>query len=152
MLSTWSSSKLLVLFDGSFVGHNNMCQVFYITSTSHLLDIITLFVPILRSHLSVSRLRDHDDIITWKRCPHYWPFIKKIPPINGGVPSQMARMRGFYIFLFVEQRVVMSVIWDNMTFIWHHSNEEGRSHDHSRMWLCQTSGRGLIVTAACSLY
>ena len=32
----------------------------------------------------------HDDRMTWKWYPHYWPFVWRNPPATGGFPSQRA--------------------------------------------------------------
>ena len=32
----------------------------------------------------------HDDVMTWKYFPHYWTFMRGIPPSTGGFPAQRA--------------------------------------------------------------
>ena len=35
-----------------------------------------------------SHQQKHDDVMTWKHFPHYWPFVKGIHQVTGGFPSQ----------------------------------------------------------------
>ena len=32
----------------------------------------------------------HNDIMTWKSFPHYWPFVGGNPPVTSGFPKQRA--------------------------------------------------------------
>ena len=31
-------------------------------------------------HHTMFAISNNDDVLTWKRFPHYWPFLKNIPP------------------------------------------------------------------------
>ena len=42
--------------------------------------------------------RDHDDVMTWLCCPHYWPFVRGIHRVAGGFPSQRVSNGSFDIF------------------------------------------------------
>ena len=40
----------------------------------------------------------HDDVIKGKHVPHYWPFVREIPPVPGEFPSQRPVTRNFGVF------------------------------------------------------
>ena len=71
----------------------------------------------------------HDDVMKWKLFLHYWPFVWGIhwSPVNS--PHKEPVMQTL-IFLWcgsaqaVKQTVYWLVIWDHMTFMWHHRNDQ----------------------------
>ena len=39
----------------------------------------------------------HDDVIKWKHCPRYWPFVRGIPrSVNNGEAGDLRRHRAHY--------------------------------------------------------
>ena len=46
----------------------------------------------------VSKRLSHDDVIKWKHFPRYWPFVKGIPPVTSGFPSQRPVTGSFGVF------------------------------------------------------
>ena len=62
---------------------------------------------------------EHDDVMTWKRFPHYWPFVRGINrwPV---LPLVKGRWCGSLVFNLLSAWVSC---WTNgrITFLWHHS-------------------------------
>ena len=64
----------------------------------------------------------HDDVITWKHIPHYWPFVRGIhrPPMDS---PHKGWWLGVWCFLWsapeqtVEQKIETPVIWDTIAVI-----------------------------------
>ena len=72
------------------------------------------------------------DVMTWKRCPHYWPFVQGIqnPSVTGGFPLQKAsNVKLWYFSRYPGQALVrtiqLSVIWNTITLMWRHRNALG---------------------------
>ena len=72
----------------------------------------------------------HDDVITWKRFPHYWTFVRihqstmnyrhKGPSIAG----LRCFIRCFSALLRSWINSRLPVIWDAITLMWRHSHAE----------------------------
>ena len=43
----------------------------------------------------------HDDVMTWKRLPHYWPFVRGIYWSSMGSPHKRPMMRSIRVFFVV---------------------------------------------------
>ena len=78
---------------------------------------------VLVSHVSVWR----DDVMTWKRFPHYWPYVKEIHQSPVDFPSQKDSNAGFDVFLDVSLNNRFNkqprLIEDAMTVMWRHCYE-----------------------------
>ena len=74
-------------------------------------------------HLLEWKHSNHDDAITWKCFPRYWPFVRGIHRWLV-VPLTKARCMVLWCFvwympeLMVEQTVELLVIWDAILIIW----------------------------------
>ena len=64
------------------------------------------------------------DVMTWKHFPRYWPFVMRIHHLWTKASNTGSEVL-FNVSLngTIEQTVELSVIWDAMTFMWHHTNE-----------------------------
>ena len=74
----------------------------------------------------------HDDGMTWKRFPHYWPFVRGINRSLAGFPITQAVMRSFSVFFGMNKllnkepschgllmgRTVMAHFSERQTFLW----------------------------------
>ena len=69
-------------------------------------------------------ISDHNDVITWKHFPRYWPFVRGIH--RWPVPTRRASSAELCFFLWwtpehtVEQIVELPMIWEAITVMWCH--------------------------------
>ena len=47
-------------------------------------------------------LGEHNEVMIWKRFPHYWPFFQDNPPLISVFPSQRVRNTRLWWFLFLK--------------------------------------------------
>ena len=73
--------------------------------------------PLWRHRNELASYFSHDGVMTWKRLPHYWSFVKENPPVTGEFSSQSASNADVSCF-FLE----WLLIWDFVTLMRHHSN------------------------------
>ena len=69
---------------------------------------VSVEMPALVRHIN-------DDVMTWKRFPHYWPFVRAIHEFPHKAPVVWS-----CDFFFVEQTLELPVIWDTLiaNFAW----------------------------------
>ena len=46
----------------------------------------------------------HDDVMTWNRFPHYWPFLRGIHRSPVDSPHKGPAIRSFRVYLLLQQR------------------------------------------------
>ena len=70
----------------------------------------------------------HDEVMSWKRLPRYWPFAKWNPAVRGGFPSQGCSNADW---MFVDDSP-MKLLNKQLSFSdlkWHHAMTLVRRHD-----------------------
>ena len=80
----------------------------------------------------------HDDVITWKHFPRYWPFVRGIhrSPVNS---KQRGQWRGALVFSLICAR--LSKQWRGWWFetpsrpLWHHCNGSLPMAEQDMSWL-----------------
>ena len=70
-------------------------------------------------YVSGERPMTWDMMTSWKRFPHYWPFVWGVYWSLENFPKKGPVIQGA-----LEQTVKLPVKWDALTLIWHHCNEE----------------------------
>ena len=83
-------------------------------------------------HTAAQMDADHDDVTTWKRFPHYWPFMRRYGGIHrwlADTPHKGPVMWGFYNFIDANlnqqlNRVELSANWYSMTLMWRHCDSK----------------------------
>ena len=68
--------------------------------------------------LSYSYFMNHDNIITWKCYPHYWPFVREIPL------QRTSNAELCYFFVISLKKLLNKYLsyLRHLGFAWHHSN------------------------------
>ena len=97
---------------------NVVCKMASISSRSHWVNLYQL--ESYATELVIIR----DDVMTWKRFPHYWILLENSKTHRALMVSKYCRL--LYCLQAVEQPVDMPLIWDTIALMWHHCKEFGR--------------------------
>ena len=105
-------------------------------------------IPKLVMHVS-----HHDDVMTWKRLPHYRPFARRSTSRKGPVMGALL-FTSMLVWTNCWTTVGLAIIWDAMKFIWRYCNYvfAVTSSPPSAAYMRQWIGTALVQIMVCRLF
>ena len=87
-------------------------------------------------------MHPHDDVMTWKRFQHYWPFVRVIYPAAGGFPSQLASNAELVLPL----RLAWTCCWANSQVCdLRRHDPRCKNHVRRRFGICRVLWFGTVI-------